>query len=69
MKRLIKKIKAETTPRNRFNGQVSTLVSGILITISSSGIIDNKPVLKSVFDMVAGALILKARGHALKSNA
>lgn len=68
MKNLIRKIKADSSPQNQLKGQLSTLAATVLTVVSNSGLLNNYPVIKSVTDMLSGALFLKAGNHALKTK-
>lgn len=66
--KLIDKIKGESTPLNRRKGQLKSIVVVILRSVSTSGIIDDKPVIKTVIDIVSGVLVRDIYNHATTVN-
>ena len=65
---LYQKIKAPSTSKNRTDGKISTLLAGMLLLISESNILDQHPTANLIVDMISGAFLYKAGGHALKSK-
>jgi len=66
--RLLDKIKAESTTDNRRKGQIKTVVVSMLGVISTSGVLDSKPVIKTCVDVVLGILTRDVINHAVTYN-
>jgi hypothetical protein len=66
--KLIDRIKGESTPNNRRKGQLKTVIAGVLTTVSTSGLIDDKPLIKTAVDLFAGILVRDIFNHATTVN-
>lgn len=66
--KLIDKIKGESTPQNRRKGQIKTVLASVLTAVSTSGMIDDKPLIKTVVDIFAGVLVRDVINHATTVN-
>jgi hypothetical protein len=66
--KIIDRIKAESTTDNRRKGQIKTVVVSMLGVISTSGILDNKPVVKTCVDVFLGILTRDVINHAVTYN-
>lgn len=66
--KLLDKIKAESTNENRRKGQIKTILVSILGGLTTSGILDAKPVIKTCADVVLGILTRDVINHATTFN-
>jgi hypothetical protein len=66
--KLLDKIKAESTTDNRRKGQIKTVVVSMLGVISTSGILDSKPIIKTCVDVALGILTRDVINHATTYN-
>ncbi len=62
--RILDKIKAESTSDNRRKGQIKTVVVSMLGVISTSGVLDSKPIIKTLVDVALGVLTRDVINHA-----
>jgi phage shock protein PspC (stress-responsive transcriptional regulator) len=63
---IIEKIKAPTPKKNKRNGKVATVISGVAETIALSGAFDNRPVINMVLHIVATVFGGIALNNAIK---
>lgn len=66
--KLFDKIKAESTTDNRLKGQIKTVFVAMLGTISTSGLLDSKPIIKTCVDVAIGILTREVVKHATTYN-
>lgn len=66
--KLFDKIKAESTTDNRMKGQIKTVFVTMLGVVSTSGILDTKPVIKTCVDVLLGVLTRDVINHATTYN-
>ena len=66
--KFLDKIKAESTTDNRFNGQFKTILVSILGVVTTSGVLDTKPVIKTIVDVTLGILTRDVINHATTYN-
>ena len=66
--RILDKIKAESTTDNRFKGQFKTILVSMLGVITASGVLDTKPVVKTIVDVTLGILTRDVIKHATTFN-
>ena len=66
--KLIDKIKAESTSDNRMKGQIKTILVSFLGVISTSGVLDTKPIVKTCVDVALGILTRDVINHATTYN-
>lgn len=66
--KLFDKIKAESTTDNRMKGQLKTVIVAMLGVVSTSGVLDTKPVIKTCVDVVLGILTRDVVNHAVTYN-
>lgn len=66
--KLLDKIKAESTSDNRMKGQIKTILVSILGVISTSGVLDTKPIVKTCVDVALGILTRDVINHATTYN-
>jgi hypothetical protein len=66
--RILDKIKAESTSDNRRKGQIKTVVVSMLGVISTSGVLDAKPIIKTLVDVALGVLTRDVFNHAITFN-
>ena len=62
------KIKAESTTDNRFKGQFKTILVSMLGVITASGVLDSKPLVKTIVDVTLGILTRDVINHATTYN-
>ena len=65
---IIEKIKARSTTRNRVKGQTKTIIVSILGVVTASGVLDSKPLLKTIVDITLGVLTRDVVNHAITFN-
>jgi hypothetical protein len=66
--KLFNKIKAESTTDNRLKGQLKTVAVSMLGVISTSGLLDSKPIIKTCVDVALGILTRDVIRHATTYN-
>ena len=64
----IKKQKEKTPKRDKIIGRITTVLAVVSSTISMSGLIDNKPVLKTILDILTGILAKKSLEHGMQTE-
>jgi len=66
--RILDKIKAESTTDNRFKGQFKTILVSMLGVLTASGVLDTKPLVKTIVDVTLGILTRDVINHATTYN-
>ena len=66
--KFFEKIKAESTSDNRAKGQFKTILVSILGVVTTSGVLDTKPVIKTIVDVTLGILTRDVINHATTYN-
>lgn len=66
--KLLEKIKEESSPENRRDGQIATVVGATCVLISQSGIIDQRPTIKTIIDIIAGICSVIVAQKAIKTK-
>jgi hypothetical protein len=66
--KFLDKIKAESTTDNRFKGQFKTILVSMLGVITASGVLDTKPLVKTIVDVTLGILTRDVINHATTYN-
>ena len=66
--KFLDRIKAESTTDNRFKGQFKTILVSMLGVITASGVLDAKPLVKTIVDVTLGILTRDVINHATTYN-
>ncbi len=65
---LLEKIPAESSPRNRRDGQIATVVGATCVLVSQSGLVDSKPTIKTIIDIISGVCAVIVGQKAIKTK-
>ena len=68
MKGIIKKLFSKTPREHKLNGRITTALAFACQTISMSGAVDHRPILKTALDIATGLLTKKAFDHGLQTE-
>ena len=66
--KFLDRIKAESTSDNRAKGQFKTILVSMLGVITASGVLDAKPLVKTIVDVTLGILTRDVINHATTYN-
>jgi hypothetical protein len=68
MKEIIKKLRAKTPREHKIDGRFATALAFACQTISMSGMVDNRPLIKTALDIATGLLTKKAFDHGIQTE-
>jgi phosphoribosyl-dephospho-CoA transferase len=68
MKRIFKKLLSPTPKEHKVDGRFATAFALICQTISMSGLVDNRPLIKTALDIATGLLTKKAFDHGIQTE-
>lgn len=68
MKNIFEKLTAKTPKNDKRKGRIATALAFVCSTISMSGLVDNRPIIKTALDIATGLLTKKAFDHGLQTE-
>jgi len=68
MKGIFKKLMSPTPREHKIDGRSATALAFTLLTISQSGVIDDRPLIKLGLDIAIGYLTKKAFDHGIQTE-